>query len=91
MPGDPAWYHERPAYYCFNYMLELIVVAAYLIFRFDQRFREITEEEQEAQGTLVAPSYTDRKESGEVVASRADVEQGGPSTAAAASKDGEIV
>ncbi|CRK33592.1 hypothetical protein BN1708_006089 [Verticillium longisporum] len=91
MPGDPAWYHERPAYYCFNYMLELIVVAAYLIFRFDQRFREMTEEEQEAQGTLVAPSYSDRKDSEEAVASRADGEQGGPLTAAAASKDDEIV
>ncbi|KAM0280893.1 hypothetical protein ACHAQH_003782 [Verticillium albo-atrum] len=78
MPGDPAWFHGRPAYYCFNYMLELIVVGAYVVFRFDQRFRERTEEETQA--TLVAPSYADRKESEEVL-SGTDVELRSRSTA----------
>ena len=35
---DPAWYHHRAAYYCFNYVLELIVVYMYGIARFDRRF-----------------------------------------------------
>ncbi|KAM0328088.1 hypothetical protein ACHAQA_005491 [Verticillium albo-atrum] len=76
MPGDPAWYHERPAYYCFNYGLELVVVFAYLVFRFDQRFRQRTEEE--TREATVAGSYTDRKESDEVLSST-DVEMQSPS------------
>lgn len=35
---NPAWYHERPAFYIFTPMLELLVVIALIVFRFDQRF-----------------------------------------------------
>ncbi|KAH8889185.1 hypothetical protein GQ53DRAFT_748323 [Thozetella sp. PMI_491] len=35
---DPAWYHHKAAYYCFNYVIELIVVYTYVIVRFDRRF-----------------------------------------------------
>lgn len=35
---DPAWYHSKPAYYCFNFVIELIVVYAYGLARFDRRF-----------------------------------------------------
>ncbi|KAK0708597.1 hypothetical protein B0H67DRAFT_557045 [Lasiosphaeris hirsuta] len=35
---DPAWYHSKPAYYCFNFVIELIVVYAYALARFDTRF-----------------------------------------------------
>ncbi|KAK0644280.1 hypothetical protein B0T16DRAFT_333538 [Cercophora newfieldiana] len=35
---DPAWYHSRAAYYCFNFVIELIVVYMYGIARFDKRF-----------------------------------------------------
>ncbi|KAK1754004.1 hypothetical protein QBC47DRAFT_385391 [Echria macrotheca] len=36
--ANPAWYHSKPAYYCFNYVIELIVVYAYGLARFDRRF-----------------------------------------------------
>ncbi|KAK4222170.1 hypothetical protein QBC38DRAFT_490514 [Podospora fimiseda] len=35
---DPAWYHHRAAFYCFNFVIELIVVYSYAIARFDKRF-----------------------------------------------------
>ncbi len=35
---NPAWYHSKPAYYCFNYVIEIIVVYTYVIARFDRRF-----------------------------------------------------
>ncbi|TGJ83044.1 hypothetical protein E0Z10_g5699 [Xylaria hypoxylon] len=35
---DPAWYHSRPCYYCFNFVTDLIVSATYLFSRFDRRF-----------------------------------------------------
>ncbi|CAJ2513520.1 Uu.00g016390.m01.CDS01 [Anthostomella pinea] len=35
---DPAWYHSRACYYCFNYVTDLVVSAAYLLSRFDRRF-----------------------------------------------------
>ena len=34
----PAWYHSKAAYYCFNFGIELVVVYAYAIARFDRRF-----------------------------------------------------
>ena len=36
--NDPAWYHSKPCYYCFNFVIELIVVYTYVIARFDRRF-----------------------------------------------------
>ncbi len=36
--SDPAWYHSKPCYYCFNFVIELIVVYTYVIARFDRRF-----------------------------------------------------
>lgn len=36
--NQPAWYHHKAAYYCFNFVIELIVVYAYGIARFDKRF-----------------------------------------------------
>ncbi|KAI0430405.1 hypothetical protein F5Y09DRAFT_229411 [Xylaria sp. FL1042] len=35
---DPAWYHSRACYYCFNYVTDLVVSATYLFSRFDRRF-----------------------------------------------------
>jgi hypothetical protein len=35
---DPAWFHHRAAYYCVNYVIELIVVFTYAVSRFDRRF-----------------------------------------------------
>jgi hypothetical protein len=35
---QPQWYHSRPAFYCFNFAIELVVVYTYAIFRFDQKF-----------------------------------------------------
>ncbi|KAI1505372.1 hypothetical protein F5X99DRAFT_278957 [Biscogniauxia marginata] len=38
-PADaPAWYHSRVCYYCFNFVTDLIISAAYLLARFDRRF-----------------------------------------------------
>ncbi|KAK3987263.1 hypothetical protein QBC44DRAFT_127296 [Cladorrhinum sp. PSN332] len=36
--GDPAWYHSRPAFYCFNFVIELVVVYSYAAARVDKRF-----------------------------------------------------
>ncbi|KAK4175326.1 hypothetical protein QBC36DRAFT_25807 [Triangularia setosa] len=35
---NPAWYHGKAAYYCFNFGIELVVVYTYAISRFDKRF-----------------------------------------------------
>ncbi|KAK5654625.1 hypothetical protein OQA88_6946 [Cercophora sp. LCS_1] len=35
---QPAWYHSRAAYYIFNFGVELLVVYAYGLARFDRRF-----------------------------------------------------
>ncbi|KAI0447065.1 hypothetical protein F4803DRAFT_558992 [Xylaria telfairii] len=36
--SNPAWYHSRACYYCFNFVTDLIVATAYLFLRFDRRF-----------------------------------------------------
>ncbi|KAI0811631.1 hypothetical protein GGR55DRAFT_79690 [Xylaria sp. FL0064] len=35
---DPAWYHSRACYYCFNYVVDLVISATFLFSRFDRRF-----------------------------------------------------
>ncbi|KAK4175000.1 hypothetical protein QBC36DRAFT_31399 [Triangularia setosa] len=35
---DPAWYHSKAAFYCFNFGIELVVVYGYAVARFDRRF-----------------------------------------------------
>lgn len=35
---DPAWFHSRACYYCFNFVTDLVVSTAYLLARFDRRF-----------------------------------------------------
>ncbi|KAM0716393.1 hypothetical protein Q7P37_007838 [Cladosporium fusiforme] len=35
---DPAWYHSRAAYYCFGFMLEILIICIYLFGRVDKRF-----------------------------------------------------
>ncbi|KAK3942920.1 hypothetical protein QBC46DRAFT_457291 [Diplogelasinospora grovesii] len=35
---NPAWYHHKACYYCFNFVIELIVVYTYALARFDRRF-----------------------------------------------------
>ncbi|KAL2153417.1 hypothetical protein VTH82DRAFT_4572 [Thermothelomyces myriococcoides] len=34
----PAWFHSRACYYCFDYVVELVVVFTYALSRFDRRF-----------------------------------------------------
>ncbi|KAK3291501.1 uncharacterized protein B0H64DRAFT_469243 [Chaetomium fimeti] len=36
--GQEQWYHSKAAFYCFNFVIELLVVYSYAIFRFDRRF-----------------------------------------------------
>ncbi|KUI69119.1 hypothetical protein VM1G_03996 [Cytospora mali] len=36
--NDPAWYHSKACFYCFNFVIELLVVYVYTISRFDRRF-----------------------------------------------------
>jgi uncharacterized protein DUF3112 len=36
--NQPAWFHHKAAYYCFNFVIELIVVYTYALMRFDHRF-----------------------------------------------------
>lgn len=35
---DPAWYSKKPAFYCFYFVIEIIVVYFYLAVRVDKRF-----------------------------------------------------
>ncbi|GAB1319732.1 Family c-likeg-protein-coupled receptor protein [Madurella fahalii] len=35
---QPAWYHSKEAFYCFVFVVELLVVYVYAIARFDRRF-----------------------------------------------------
>ncbi|KAF4126803.1 Protein of unknown function (DUF3112) [Geosmithia morbida] len=37
-PGNPHWYNEKPAFYCFNFVIEIIVTYTYILVRFDRRF-----------------------------------------------------
>ncbi|KAJ3546377.1 hypothetical protein NM208_g2020 [Fusarium decemcellulare] len=36
--NNPGWFNSKAAYYCFNYVIELIVVGTYAFSRFDRRF-----------------------------------------------------
>src|SRR5690606_29236052 len=36
--GEPAWYHHKAAFYCINFVIELIVMYTYMLIRFDRRF-----------------------------------------------------
>lgn len=36
--NDPAWYHAKWCYYFFNFVLEILTIYLYLLFRVDQRF-----------------------------------------------------
>lgn len=36
--ADPGWFHGKACYYCFNYVIELVVVFTYALTRFDKRF-----------------------------------------------------
>lgn len=35
---NPAWYHSKAAFYCFNFAIEIIVIFLYAIVRVDRRF-----------------------------------------------------
>ncbi|KAI8716701.1 hypothetical protein NCS52_00964300 [Fusarium sp. LHS14.1] len=35
---NPGWFNSKAAYYCFNYVIELVMVFIYALFRFDRRF-----------------------------------------------------
>ncbi|KAK9420432.1 hypothetical protein SUNI508_06428 [Seiridium unicorne] len=36
--SQPAWFHNKACYYCFNYAIEIIVSTLYAAVRFDRRF-----------------------------------------------------
>lgn len=36
--NNPAWYHSKAAFYCFNFTIEIIVIFLYAIVRVDRRF-----------------------------------------------------
>jgi hypothetical protein len=36
--NDPAWYHSRAAFYCFGFMLEIMILGIYAVGRVDKRF-----------------------------------------------------
>ncbi|KAJ0115333.1 hypothetical protein J7T55_012610 [Diaporthe amygdali] len=36
--NNPAWFHSKACFYCFNFVIELAVVYAYAIARFDRRY-----------------------------------------------------
>jgi hypothetical protein len=36
--NDPAWYHSRACFYCFNFVVEIVVIYMYAFLRVDLRF-----------------------------------------------------
>lgn len=38
LANNAAWYHSKAAFYCFNFMLEITILAIFVIFRIDKRF-----------------------------------------------------
>ena len=43
-PGQPGWMHSKAAYYCFVYMMELIVVYLFMVAFLDRGFKKGGEE-----------------------------------------------
>jgi hypothetical protein len=41
--GHPTWFHHKAAFYCFNFVIEVIVLYIYAAARFDFRFRYRTQ------------------------------------------------
>lgn len=39
--NDPAWYHSKACYYCFIFLIEIIVSFLYGLMRFDKRFHYV--------------------------------------------------
>ena len=35
---DPAWYDSKASFYCFNFMIEILILALYVGSRVDKRF-----------------------------------------------------
>ena len=35
---DPAWYHSKACFYCFNFVVEVVVIFMYAVVRVDRRF-----------------------------------------------------
>lgn len=54
---NPAWYHSKACFYCFNFMVEIIVIFLYAIMRVDLRFHV-------RNGSKKAGDYTGREDSG---------------------------
>ncbi|ROT40624.1 hypothetical protein SODALDRAFT_100898 [Sodiomyces alkalinus F11] len=57
--SDPAWYHGRPAFYCFNFVIEILVMLLYLLVRFDRRFQIPVETDEK---NRLEESMSDREE-----------------------------
>ena len=38
LASDPAWYHSKAAFYCFNFVLEVMILALLTISRIDKLF-----------------------------------------------------
>ncbi|KAH8657954.1 hypothetical protein BX600DRAFT_61785 [Xylariales sp. PMI_506] len=38
LASDPAWYDLRPAFYCFTFLMEILILALFLVTRVDKRF-----------------------------------------------------
>lgn len=36
--NNPAWYHSKACFYCFNFLVEIIVIYGYIFVRVDRRF-----------------------------------------------------
>jgi MFS family permease len=54
--NDPAWYHSKACFYCFNFTVEILVIYTYAIMRVDRLFHI-------PDGAKGVGSYSGRKES----------------------------
>ncbi|KAI0399718.1 hypothetical protein F4802DRAFT_588230 [Xylaria palmicola] len=59
---DPAWYHSKPVFYVFNFVLELLVLSILTLSRVDKRFHIPDGSKQPGDYSRGQPSRTTEKE-----------------------------
>ncbi|KAJ4300184.1 hypothetical protein N0V88_002853 [Collariella sp. IMI 366227] len=80
--AQPAWYHSKVCFYCFNYVLELAALTIYAISKFEKRFfipKGCKGPGDYSQGNTLVASNGD---SGESVEEKSDEERGSHHTPA---------
>ncbi|OAA61382.1 hypothetical protein ISF_05461 [Cordyceps fumosorosea ARSEF 2679] len=54
---NPAWFHSKACYYCFNYIIEIVVVFTYALIRFDRLYHVPNGSSAPGHYTVTDPSF----------------------------------